>query len=598
MKPNRSISLLREFTVDLSKLMAWRMPALVMLSTFCALTDGLRLVLAFLLFPFLGVTPDPEFFAKANDVFDQFEIPFELGTVSIIVVSAFLLQGGVSLVQSWYEVSYANYYALIWRKRLFDSMIRARWSCFLEIPRGKINNSLSQETAKLQSAVIRFFGFLSNMLVALAYLGAAFWISPVATGLMAAAGSTVFLLNIILVKRIVSRSRDQVKSNEDMMFLASEFLGNIKTLKASGRFALKGSVFNRLLHDIFEHGRKASFLPGISRVLAEILVVLAVIVALLVLNNFGEIENQQSLLLVLVLFIRAYSKVTAMLLSYQHLFIFLPSFEAVKSLWNEMDSQEEYNVDQDGSGDEITLKNKIFFDNVSVKYQDSYALKDVSLTIPAGKITAIVGASGSGKTTFVDVILRLNSVDSGHVFVDDAEIMELNLYSWRKSIGYVSQDTTLYHGNIRDNIRFFCPDATLEAVEIAAKRAHAHDFILEFENGYDTEVGELGLKLSGGQRQRIALARAIVSDPSILILDEATSALDTPSESKVMEAIYDLKSFKTIIIIAHRLSTIKDADYIHVLESGRLVESGTWSELENNNQVFAKLSKMQKSVNL
>ena len=598
MSGGKPFSLLLSFTSDLRKLLAWRMPALVILSTFCALTDGLRLVLAFLLFPFLGVTPDPELFTKANEIFDLFEMPFELGYVSIVVVSAFLLQGGVSLVQSWYEVSYANYYALVWRKRLFDAMIRARWSCFLETPRGTINNSLSQETARLQSAVIRFFAFLSNMLVALTYLGAAFWISPVATGLMAAAGSSVFLLNVILVKRIVSRSRNLVKSNEKMMFLTSEFLGNIKTLKASGRFALKGSIFNQSLHNIFDHGRKASFLPGISRVLAEILVVLAVVIALLVLNEFGDIENQQSLLLVLVLFIRAYSKVTAMLLSYQHLFIFLPSFETVKGLWNDMSSQEEYNVDLGDIDDEVKLTDRIFFDNVSVKYHDSYALKDVSLTIPAGKITAIVGASGSGKTTFVDVILRLNSVTSGHVYIDNAEITDLNLLSWRKSIGYVSQDTTLYHGNIRDNIRFFCPEAAMKAVENAAKRAHAHDFILQFKDGYDTEVGELGLKLSGGQRQRIALARAIVSDPSILILDEATSALDTPSENKVMEAIYDLKSFKTVIIIAHRLSTIKDADYIHVLENGRLIESGTWSELENNNQAFAKLSKMQKSVNL
>ena len=294
------VSLVKDVTLRLR----WRLPALVLLNAFCAVTDGFRIIVAFLLFPFLGVTLDPGLLENAQAVFAAVGLPFELATVSLLVVMVFLAQGGISLIQSWYQGAYSHYYAFIWRQKLFDAMGRAKWRYFLDTPRGTLNNALSQETARLQSVVVKFLLFLSNLLVAMAYLGAAFWLSPVATGLMSLAGSVVFFLNSFLVKRIVQRSRLVVKGNVEMMALSAEFLSNIKILKASARLSDTHRAFRKALIKIFHNGRWGFFLPNISKDLAEVVVVLAVIGALLVLNRFWQDVEEQVLLMVLVLFMR------------------------------------------------------------------------------------------------------------------------------------------------------------------------------------------------------------------------------------------------------------------------------------------------------
>ena len=240
-----------------------------------------------------------------------------------------------------------------------------------------------------------------------------------------------------------------------------------------------------------------------------------------------------------------------------------------------------------------TLLNNIEYRDVSFAYQEKQVLKNVSLTIPKGSTVALVGQSGSGKTTFVDLLPRFYDVQEGQILIDGQDIRDLKLHDLRDLMGNVNQEAILFNDTIFNNIAFGVENPTREQVEYAAKVANAHDFIMETENGYDTVIGDRGSKLSGGQRQRLSIARAILKNPPILILDEATSALDTESERLVQDALEKLMLNRTSLVIAHRLSTIKNAGFICVLHKGRIVETGTHDELLALNGRYTKLHQLQ-----
>ena len=234
------------------------------------------------------------------------------------------------------------------------------------------------------------------------------------------------------------------------------------------------------------------------------------------------------------------------------------------------------------------------YKDVNFSYNESkQVLKNINLVIPKGKTVALVGQSGSGKSTFVDLLPRFYDVNSGKICIDGIDIRELSFYNLREFMGNVNQDPILFNDTIYNNIAFGIENATLEQVEQAARIANAHEFILQTEHGYQTIIGDRGGKLSGGQRQRLSIARAVLKNPPIMILDEATSALDTESEKLVQEALDNLMKNRTSIVIAHRLSTIKNADLICVFHEGEIVERGTHEELLSLNGIYTKLYSMQ-----
>ena len=247
-----------------------------------------------------------------------------------------------------------------------------------------------------------------------------------------------------------------------------------------------------------------------------------------------------------------------------------------------LDSPPEMQDDPDAV-DLPPLKGDVCFDAVSFDYGDAQqartVLKDVSLAATPGSVVALVGPSGAGKTTLVQLIPRFYDVTAGRITVDGQDIRHVRIRSLREQIGIVPQETSLFSGSVAENIRYGKLDATAAEIEAAARAANAHDFILKLADGYDTVVGERGVKLSGGQRQRVAIARALLKNPRILILDEATSSLDSESEQAVQEALLRLMRDRTTFVIAHRLSTITGADWIVVLDNGQIVEQGTHESL-------------------
>ena len=242
----------------------------------------------------------------------------------------------------------------------------------------------------------------------------------------------------------------------------------------------------------------------------------------------------------------------------------------------------------------VPVRGDVRLENVCFHYANKLSVLDgVTIDAPAGKTTAIVGPTGSGKTTVIKLLLRFYDPTGGQVTLDGVDLRDLDLAGLRGAIGLVSQDVFLFHGTVRENIAYGTFDAGMERIVAAARTAEAHEFIERLPEGYDTVVGERGQKLSGGQRQRISIARAVLKDPPVLVLDEATSSVDNETEAAIQRSLARIEEGRTTIIIAHRLSTVRHADQIHVLESGALIEAGSHEELLERNGLYASLWRVQ-----
>ena len=400
----------------------------------------------------------------------------------------------------------------------------------------------------------------------------------------------------LIIGSIVKRLRHPAQQGQErmgeMVSVMEESLSGVKAIKSYNAFGYISSKFrkiNQVMSDILlSMARKQQAASPMSEFLG--------ITAISVVLVFGGSLVTKGVMTAagFVAYIAAFSQLTRPLRSFIDQFANInQGIAAGERIFSIIDAESAVQDKADAVALE-EFKDKIEFKNISFSYDSSReVLHDVSFTVRKGETVALVGPSGGGKSTLSELIPRFYDPSVGEISIDGKPLADYTQESLREKMGIVSQDTILFNDSIRANIAMGREDATEEQIVAAAKIANAHDFIMQTEAGYDTNVGDRGMKLSGGQRQRLSIARAVLRNPEILILDEATSALDTESEKLVQEALTSLLEGRTSVVIAHRLSTIHNADRIIVIDSGRIAEQGTHAELMERNGIYAKLIEMQ-----
>lgn len=479
------------------------------------------------------------------------------------------------------------------RDAVYDHMVELDLGFFGRTRAGQIVSRLTteieqfrmlvtREMSKLISAVFEFVVALAAMLLISWKLTlAAFIVIPAAMGIWGP-----------LVNVLRRRDRRVLHLGGEVNAHIFETLSGIRLVKSASAEDRERKRFHELTADYFRQFMRAEFARSLAAPMTEMLAAVGTVVLLwygarlVVAGEIGPSLFVGFLGLSLKLYapVKNVAKFPATaqpgLVAAERVFEFLDAPIAVE------DSPDAKPLE--------SFNDEIVFDDVSFAYGDGdSALEEVSFTVPRGSVVALVGRSGAGKSTVVDLLSRFFDVTSGAIRVDDHDIREVSVHDLRSLMGIVSQETVLFHDTVRANIAYGRPDATDEQVEAAARAAHAHDFIADMPEGYDTLVGERGVEISGGQRQRIAIARALLRDPPILIFDEATSSLDTESERLIQDAIERLLEGRTVFVVAHRLSTVQRADQILVLEAGRVVEQGDHASLMAKSGRYKRLYELQ-----
>ena len=400
----------------------------------------------------------------------------------------------------------------------------------------------------------------------------------------------------IIIGSIVKRLRHPAQRGQermgDMVSVMEESLSGVKTMKSYNAFDYICSKFRAINAEMSQILISMARKQQLASPMSEFLGITAISVVLV----FGGslVQGGELMAAGFVAYIAAFSQLTRPLRSFIDQFANInQGIAAGERVFSIIDAESKVQ-DKANAVELKEFKDKIEFRSVGFSYDESREiLHDISFEVRKGETVALVGPSGGGKSTLSELIPRFYDVESGEVYIDGRPIADYTQESLREHMGIVSQETTLFNDTIRNNIAMGREDATMEQIIAAAKVANAHDFIMQSEKGYDTNIGDRGTKLSGGQRQRLSIARAVLRNPEILILDEATSALDTESEKLVQEALTTLLEGRTSVVIAHRLSTIHNADRIIVIDGGRIAEQGTHAELMERGGIYAHLIEMQ-----
>jgi subfamily B ATP-binding cassette protein MsbA len=520
--------------------------------------------------------------------------PMMLKWVAIGIMATFLVKGAASYGEAVVMNSTGQGIVADLQNRMFGHLIAADLAFFNNTSTGLLIARFTNDVNLLRSIVTNTLTSLGKDVLSVIFLVGVMFYQDWA---LAAVAFIAFPTAILPIARIGRRMR-KVSANTQaemaqLTILLEQAFQGARHVKAYGMEAYEAARAGKVIHRILRLVTKAGSIRAISSPIMETLGGVA-IVAVIVYGGMQVINGDRTTG-------TFFSFITALLLAYEpvkrlaNLNVSLQEgLAAAQRVFAVLDIAPEIR-ERENAATLIAKGGEIIFDAVKFGYRGSgaQALAGIDLVVPAGKRVALVGPSGAGKSTMLNLIPRFYDVSGGRILIDGVDIRDVTFASLRGAIALVSQEITLFDDTVRANIAYGRQSASEDEIIEAARNAAAHDFIMRLPQGYDTPVGELGVKLSGGQRQRLSIARAMLKDAPILLLDEATSALDSESERQVQKALGVLMQGRTVLVIAHRLSTVVDADLICVIEAGRLVEQGTHGELIAKGGSYARLYALQ-----
>jgi ATP-binding cassette subfamily C protein len=571
---------LRRYLITLINIMSWKVALALCLMICLSTMEGISLLMLVPLLQLVGLNVQEGSIGQlaefTSSIFSTIGIRPTLFAVLCVYVFIVIIH---SLLRRWEtSVSLTLEYEFVvrLREKLYRAIANTNWLFFVRNRVSDFTHALTIEMERIGAATYYILNLLATGIVAIVYILFTLKLSAMTTGL-------VFLCGIGLMFLLKKKTKVAYETGEGLsdamsgLYNAiSEHLNGMKTAKSYGVEEHHIEIFKRLAEQVrhkytyaVQNQAEVNYWFNIGSVIILSLI-LYVSIQILSIPTAG-------VLLLLFLFARVMPKLSSIQQNFQSSINMMPSFSRVMELQKRCEEAAETETERFVK---IDVGNGIKFNKVSFSYDGSSpVIKDLDIAIMPGQTTAIVGPSGAGKSTIADLVMGLIVPNQGCILVDEGELNLERMKAWREQIGYVPQDTFLFHDTLKNNLLWAKPDASEEEINQSLRFAAAEEFVLGLPKGTDTILGDRGVLISGGERQRIALARALLRKPSLLILDEATSSLDSENEKRIHNAIEKLHGQMTILVISHRLSTIRGADVIHVIEEGQLVESGTWDEL-------------------
>jgi ATP-binding cassette, subfamily C, bacterial len=583
------------FAAALARFAGWRLVPALSVALALALTEGAGLVLLVPLLGTIGLVvgegATSGMAAWTGRVFATVGLTPSLVSVLAVFLAVSVLYATLYRWHLLLTPALEQQFILALKERLYRAIVSARWSFLVQRRMTDMGHALLSDMERVSGSAHQLLTLVASCAVAVIYIGVAARLSPGLTLLVCAGGVATLLLVRERNRRSANRSAALSEANRRVYAMVTESLSGLKVAKSVGAEPRDVEVYRALTRASSSRYLELlrSFADAKRRL--DLASAVGVVVLLLVAVLRFDVRGP-GLLLIVFVFARIMPRMLALQGSTQLFLAGLPAYASITRLIAACEA------DADGlaAGGQprVDVTRSVTFDAVRFAYASGPAVLDqFTLTVKAGHTTALVGASGAGKSTVADLTMGLLSPSAGQVLIDGSPLAGHMRPAWRHSIGYVPQDGFLFHDTIRRNMLWACPSAGDADIWNSLETAAASSFVARLPDGLDTEVGDRGVRLSGGERQRLALARALLLKPSLLILDEATSALDSANEGQILEAVARLRGQLTILLITHRLSTVRQADAIHVLAGGRIVESGTWMELTARDGAFQALWRTQ-----
>ena len=562
----------------------WRLYIVIALTIVASVTEGLGITLFLpLLNTAQGTAHRSNSFAQhlVYQLLTRLSISHSLTGILIFIAGVFVLKGIVKFAAESFEVVLQSDFLWDLKSGLFKLYNHVNYTYILKRNTGHFVNVITDQVNKFYHAFLAFLGLLTQLIQTLSYFAIAFALSWQFSSMALVMGLMVMFVFRFLTGYIQRFSRKISSEQSNLNNLLVQGLQALKYIISTGQSSKINKGIDSSIRRLTDAIRRAGIAHGLTTASSEpIIIVMIAGIIIIQVNGF-----HQSLTPVFVSVILFYKGAQSLLNIQNYLQKMAIHIGAVEMVNGEFEilrkNQEERSGKQVGR-----LKKSIIFEDVSLAYQDDdpAVLKGINFDIPANATIALVGKSGAGKSTLADTLTLMLKPQHGRILIDGLDSRNLDIISWRKQIGYVSQETKIFDDTVANNISLWSgeydSDETLQkAILRAAEKAFAHEFISELPDGYQTRVGDRGIMLSGGQRKRLFIARELFKEPSLLVLDEATSSLDGQSERYVQESIDKMKGALTVVIIAHRLSTVKRADQIYVLDKGKIIEKGSYEEL-------------------